>query len=122
MGFTTYRAACEAAHWLCLRLDDDVVVLDVAPSGPTDSDRWRVEPRHVGARPRGVGDVVDHHGLVVATVMPGRVGANGGIHSIFHRDPANLCDWCEGTGYVVDLGGRKPCGRCGGPGVKVHQC
>jgi hypothetical protein len=122
MGFTTYRAAAEAAHWLCLRIEDDVVVININPNGPVDSDRWRVEPRFVGARAREVGEVVDHHGLVVACVKPGRVGAVGGIDSIFPRDPANLCDWCEGSGYVVDYGGRKPCGRCGGPGVKAHQC
>ena len=121
MGFTTYRDACAAAHELCFRIDDDVVVIHNDPSAaemPPGRDRWRVEPRAIGARLRGVGDVEDHKALVCALVRCSKPGATPGITSIFHDDTHDLCDFCGGDGRIVTLGGYRPCGRCGGTGVQ----
>lgn len=121
MFFLTYRAACDAAHEFCFRVADDVVVINRDPSGlqPMPDGRWLVEPRYVGARPRGLGDVIDHQALVVAIVRPRREGSAGGVESIIgNTEP--VCGWCNGTGFDEStLGGRRPCRRCSGTGRRL---
>jgi hypothetical protein len=119
-GHTTYRDAAAAAHELAFRLHDDTVILgrDAGPEvSYEDMCHYVVEPRFVGARGRLVNETTGDGRRVLALIRWPRPGAKGGIESIFTKDNAwTPCDWCEGTGYIVTLGGYRPCGRCGGTG------
>lgn len=119
---TTYRDACTTAHELSFRIDGDVVVaiLDPGLTVPPGASRYTAEPRHVGARPREIGEPLtpgDPDRLIVAIVRQPRVGSAGGIESVYHAATADRCTFCEGSGYIVTLGGYRPCGRCGGTGL-----
>jgi len=105
-----FKRACAEAHELCFRLEDDIVVA-VKPGGP-----WRAEPRFHGARPVQLRERLADGATVVVIVRPPRAGSIGGAQSCID---APLCPWCHGGGFIVTLGGRRPCRVCGGSGVKL---
>ena len=105
-----FRRACSEAHELCFRIEDDVVVA-APPHGI-----WRATPRFVGARPTELGEKLTDGSVIVVIVAPPRTGSIGGARTTID---AHACGWCYGGGFIVTLGGRRPCRVCGGSGVKL---